>query len=304
MTDSLADLFRLSLITPDGAVHNLNDLATYVAEDSDGFGMPPFHRLRQRSPEQHGETDAGFRLDPRILRFKLNARANTPAVHYARRAELLGLFAPSNDPLTLRVTLPEDGGAGSTVRDIACYFEKGLSFGAPSRRGLVQGAELVLRAPDPTFFDPAEKQASWAIDPEVGFVFPVYFPAIFGLGSIAGLVSLAYAGSWSVQPVIDITGPVTDPKIENLSTGEKIQLEYAVGGGERVTIDTRDGHKTVSNNSGANLMDRLTADSDLATFHIDHEVAGKVNNFLATGTAAVSGETEIKMIWHDRFIGI
>ena len=45
----------------------ITDMDRYVLEDYDGFGMPPSHRLTERGPLQHGETDLGYLLDPRLI---------------------------------------------------------------------------------------------------------------------------------------------------------------------------------------------------------------------------------------------
>ena len=141
----LNTLNRISLITPLGLIYDLNDQGFYLADSSDGLGMSPFHRLAERSSQQHGETDLGFRLDPRTFKFQLTLRAATPTLYYTRRAELLTIFRPSDTPFVLQFTLPD-----GSIRCIDCYLEKGLTFDTAKRKALTQEAELVLRAPDPT----------------------------------------------------------------------------------------------------------------------------------------------------------
>ena len=98
----------------------------------------------------------------------------------------------------------------------------------------------------------------------------------------------------------------TSPQILNNTTDEKIALDYNVSSGETVTIDLDYGKKTVTNNANVNLFGTLTTDSDVATFHIapDPEAPGGVNELQVFGDEAALGETEIRIQWYVRYIGI
>lgn len=282
----LNTLFAVSLITPTSSIIDLNDLAIYVLDSSSGLGMAPFHRLSERSSQQHGETDLGFRLDPRVFKLHLSLRAATPTQYYSYRSALLQLFRPSNTPFTLAFTLP-NGSNPSLVRYITCYLNKGLVFDTAQRKALVQEADIELLAPDPTFFDPTQRTATLTLTPEL----PLQD------------LSISYAGNWSSYPKIEITGPLEDPLITNTSTNEKLSLTYHLAAGEVVTIDTAYGVKTVKNGAGTNLIGKLTSDSDLATFHIDHELVGS-NVLQCSGVVPAGQHAHVTVKYYDRFIGI
>jgi hypothetical protein len=295
----LNTLTRISLITPLGLTYDLNDQGFYLADSSDGLGMAPFHRLAERSAQQHGETDLGFRLDPRIFKFQLTLRAATPTLYYARRAELLTIFRPSTIPFKLQFTLPD-----GSLRCIDCFLEKGLTFDTAKRKALTQEADLVLYAPDPTFYDPALKTVALSWNNAQGLLFPFTFPLIFGVDSATILSLITLTGTWLSYPKIIFTGPLTWPSIINYTTGEVLLLQYAISAGEAVTIDTAFGYKTVKNNSNVNLINYLSTTSDLATFHLDHELTAGDNEISVAGAGIDPLQTQVIFQYYERFIGI
>lgn len=91
-----------------GAVYDLDDGVEFIWSGYDNLGMAPQHRITERSPQQNGVTDLGYRLDPRVLSLSLIARANSLADAAARRRTLLNAFSPAtsgsaNTALTLQI---------------------------------------------------------------------------------------------------------------------------------------------------------------------------------------------------------
>jgi hypothetical protein len=118
--------------------------------------------------------------------------------------------------------------------------------------------------------------------------------------------AIAYLGTWLTYPKIIITGPLNDAVITNQETGEKIELDYNIPAGRIVTIDLAYGVKTITDDLGVNLIGVLSADSDLATFHIapDPEVTNGLNHIAITGTGESIGTTQIEIQFYTRYIGI
>ena len=126
-----------------------------------------------------------------------------------------------------------------------------------------------------------------------------------GTLSIASSVTIVYNGSFLTYPIITMTGPVTDPILTNVSTGEDLDFTgITIAGGDTYTIDCRFGYKTVKNAAGTNKIADLTAASDLATFHLgaDPEVSGGANAFTLTGTST-DANTTVTVTYNERFVG-
>lgn len=118
--------------------------------------------------------------------------------------------------------------------------------------------------------------------------------------------TIAYTGSFSEYPEITIVGPITDPVLTNVSTGEVLDFTgITISAGDSYTIDCRFGYKTVKNAAGTNKIADLTSDSDLATFHLgaDPEVSGGSNAFTLTGTST-DANTQVTVAYYNRYVGI
>ena len=194
----LNTLFQVSVLTPGGVSYNLNDLYLFISQQADGFGMPPLHRIAERGPMQHGETDLGFRLDPRELVIAVQGRALSPTAFYSLRAQLLDIFRPNTSPLALVFTSP----AGTSYY-LDCFLVKGLSFPAPGgsagkkvARSLSQDDKIILRAPDPTFYNPTQQVVNVNLYNFVGFKVPTDVTTPIGTtGFINTVLYLNYLGS-------------------------------------------------------------------------------------------------------------
>lgn len=276
---------------------DISDLINWHVVEFDGFGAPPIRRLTQRGPLQNGDTDVGFRLDARTMRIAVLARASTPAGFHADRETLLGMLRPGNDALKLRWTF-----AGKQ-RQIDCHLADGLSLASGQMIANNFRDVFVLRASDPTWYDPSGGSVQFAqIGGGTPWAVPVVFPTNFGASNLSGsaVISLSDANAWDTFPIIYATGPVTNLVITNTATGDKLDFtNNSIGGNMTYTIDLRYGYKTVIDSSSVNRISQLTSDSNLATFRL---IPG-INTITVTGTS-ISAATNIYIQYNTRYIGV
>ncbi len=128
----------------------------------------------------------------------------------------------------------------------------------------------------------------------------------FGSSLISQTFNVNYPGTWKTFPRIIIVGPLDNFRIDNLTTGEHIELTFNIPPGRTVTIDLRSGRKTVVDDLGTNLIGTVTADSQLGTFHIAAapEAPLGVNQFRITGVSAEEGTSQVTLEWLNRYYGI
>lgn len=69
-----------------------------------------------------------------------------------------------------------------------------------------------------------------------GFTFPLTFPLSFGGGTV-GTQTATNAGTVSTLPVATIYGPVTNPQLENLTTGEILKVNIVLSATDYLVID-------------------------------------------------------------------
>ncbi len=142
----------LSLIR-NGVTYSLDDGTYCYWLGDDGTGMAPMHRLSERGPLQHGDTDRGYRLDPRVLRLILLVAGTSRDNMYAKRQTLEDLFSPD---INISLLWALSGGE----RQIDCYYAGEMDLSSGERDGFSQQAVVTLKANDPTFYSPAPKFAT------------------------------------------------------------------------------------------------------------------------------------------------
>lgn len=291
-------IFGTLEILRSGVALDLTDVENYVVENYEGFGMPPLHRLTERGPLQHGESDRGYRLDPRMIQLVLMLRANDWAEFYSRRQELIEQLNPTLDAaLNLRFTQPD-----GTVRQIDCYCAEGPQFSKRDAfRYAGQRAAVRLVCPDPAWYDPTRQSVRIVGDVGgAGFAFPMAVPWTFGGTVVSSETSINYPGTWIEYPEIVITGPITDARIEHLETGDVLDFDgVTIADGDYYTIDLRFGYKTVVDSAGTNKIADLSSESDLATWHLN---PGE-NNLALSGTGGGTN-TAIVIRYYYRYLGV
>lgn len=280
---------------------NYGDPAKFEGEDD--LGMPDLHRLEERGPMQHGSTDRGYRLDPRYPTYIFGITAMSRAQLWDRRTEMQRIFRPSR-LITMKHVKDND-----EVRYLDCVVSGGLKMPAQDRHaGIFQKIAVVLKADDPTFYDPSGESLSIALGGGGGsWAFPWEIPWTVGASSIDQSVNLQYEGDFGTFPsIIRITGPITDAIITNMSTGEKLDFDgVTIAGGDYYDIDLRYGLKTIVDSAGNDVFSDLSQDSDHATWHIaaDDEVTGGINVIRVQGSA-ITEATKVEINYYKHFIGL
>jgi hypothetical protein len=311
-------------IAPDGQSYQFDNARDDILLAFQGYGMPGINYISQQGPFQHGETLLDYRLAPRVIQLEHRRQGCDRYDYWDNRGGILNILRPNRQlPNSfelgkLRKVLP-----GNVKRDIDVLVQQGPQFAARNDGGdwLDFTDTIQFIAPDPTFYDPDTITVIWAVTDTGGLKFYSAFaldelksPWVFGTDVVTGSVQVHYNGTWLAYPTIYFVGPLNSPMIENQTTGETIQLSYNIPAGETVTVALPFGNKTVKSNTGANLIGYVTTGSDLATFHIAPEPEANwcgtpprpcgLNTFSVSGGAGVIGQTQIRMTYNVRFIGI
>lgn len=295
-----------------------NELSIYGANYADkwivtyegGFGMPPVRHISDKGAFQHGETWKDFRLLPRIIDLNLRYVGSSRSGLYHAQ-ETLSTWLGAFGKFKLQKVRPD-----GAVREIVCNFLDGMSFPKNSKDNeSAQVDTLKLRADDPIWYDPTQKvfyvvgganSGTWLYGVAAGLI----FPATFGSMTLGVTETLQYAGTFRTYPVIYLTGPLEDLIITNLTTDEKISFDgYHIAAGETVEVDCRYGYKTVMKTSvtpNTSLLDKLTTDSDLGTFHLAAREAGEMThtNEIKLEGGGATGASKIIMRYYERFLTV
>lgn len=273
-----------------------------------GIGTPPIRRLTARGPFQDGDSDLGFRLDARTFNLVLFFNAADRATADTYRAQLYDYIKPMGGALQLRCTR-DDG----EIRQMDCYPVGVIDMPVSDtdRMFASQKIAVQLRAADPVWYDPQLKYwgaVGGGATGASGFAVPVTVPWVQANNTfISTQLPITYSGSWASYPIVEITGPGTGITLENTTTGHVLDFPLlALAGGETVTIDLRYGYKTVTDGTGANVIDELSDDSDLAEWHLAAapEASGGTNLLQFTVDASATSATSVRLSYYHRYIGL
>ena len=282
-----------------GTTFNLNGYdavsgITYNYQGDQGFGLAPMHRITQRGPMQHGDSDVDFRLDPRIMQLPIVAITTSIDDYYTARGRLLSVFSPSNVVGTLTVT------TSTWSRSIDVKVLGGMAFDTDPQVGYTLRAVIQLRADDPTWYDanPLTINGSSGIA-GTPTAYPVIYPRTYGTANINATTTYSYDGTWLSYPVITATGPITGLVITNNTTGQVITTTGSIAAGRTYTYDLRYGRKTVYDDLGNNQIATVASSSNLATWAI---VTG--TNSISITASSSSSPAAVIITYYTRFVGI
>jgi hypothetical protein len=286
-------LKSLQVVAEDGNTYSLysgQNPADLLALD--GAGMATVRRITQRTPLQNGVTDRGFRLEPRKMTLALYIyQGSDEQIADTMRDKLAYIFGPTITSLQLRATRLD-----STVRQIDCFVDGTLDFPQSERMGASQKLIVPLMAPDPTWYDPTQVSATTSL---------ASLPVTTSVYSAAGVT----ADDW---PVIEITGPITNPVVNHFPVGDSIDFTgTTIPSGETWVIDLRPGYKKVYRKSdNANRMYALTTSSIryFGTLRmLNQKLAASYsqtgNSFQVTGSAS-TGASSFKLLYYKRYLSL
>lgn len=294
---------------PDGTEYNLDNWGNTFLLSKSGEGMPPIEYRTTRGPFQHGETVQDYVLRPRTLQYIVRISQKSRQSYWDERERILNIFRPNRqfagqlNPGKLKKYL-KDG----TQRALDVFIDQGLDFAESGDNWDAWGATEAIRfvAHNPIYYDPTLKSLQFSLGSLSNLVFPITFPIQFGSNVIDDNAVITYLGTWAEYPVIIITGSMSAPTIENVTTGETLALNYNIPAGRVVTIDLRYGKKTITDDLGTNLVGALAPSSDLSIWHLapDPEAAGGVNAIHVSGGGALPNATKLELQYYDRYAGI
>ena len=289
-------------------VYSFHNNADRALMSFTGWGYPPVEFVTQRGPYQHGVTLLDYRLHPRVVQYTYRQTGGCRDTYWDNRSGLLNALRINRGATgcTERGRLRKIISDG-TVRDLYVVVEKGPVFNGRGSDWDEWSINETIRfiAHDPVVFNPAQQTGTWTLTESSELVFPITFPIFFGTSIINNTLNVTYAGTWLTYPIITIVGPLNGARIRNNSTDEVIELGYDIPAGQILTINLNYGVKTVVDQAGTSYIGIISADSDLATFHIapDPEVAGGINELVAEGSNA-DANTAVVITWFDKYIGI
>lgn len=266
----------------------IHDTATLALTEFE-VGSPSPRVASTARALSHGALDRTRYYDGRVISLRGEVWAGDAVTFWGAVDALKGAFAlsPGLKVLTWR-------------REGLAYDERALVRAAgqltlPLKAGTWWaefGAELF--APDPRVYSATLSTASY--DPTLagsgsGVAFPLAFPLTFGSASSSQLV-VDNAGNISTPPVLTVTGPVTNPIVDNDTTGESVYTEgLSLSASDSLVIDTATRSATINGTAVPQYID-----AELTRWF---ELAPGQNLLRLRGTGMTTGQTLLTCTYRD-----
>lgn len=115
-------------------------------------------------------------------------------------------------------------------------------------------SQYVFFCPDPRYYSDTETTAAMVPAQALGRTYDRVYNLLYGGGSASNSTAITNIGNWTTYPVITITGPVTNPTIGNVTTGQYMTVNYNVTNTDTLVIDLDNKLITLNGNSARNLV--------------------------------------------------
>lgn len=224
-----------------------------------GRFMPPIRFVSDGVPGQPGEFFREASHGARDFLMSVDLSAASDVALRALLRSFVGSMDPTRGSGKIRVTAP-----GGDQREITCWYSAGLeldeSLGETS--GLSwQQVPLKMRALDPYWYDVSPTSQTFPVTTLVPSFFPI-FPLKLTASELAVDSNVNNTGDVNAWPVWTVTGPGSQVKLSNLTTGKNIYFgSLSLDAGQKLVIDTRPGVKTSVIDATSNAYDQLSTTS-------------------------------------------
>lgn len=256
----------ISWVEPDGT-----EVVLGVSWGVEGRFMPPVKIEEDEVPGWHGAVARQVKAGVREFTLPLWIGSHPlTGVHFADESalregmrDIVSRMNPMRGAGRVRVQSP----VGDS-REIVCRYVGGLEMSESlgDNTGLTaQKAAVTFRAHEPFWTTVSDVVHEFDVGVIPSF-FPI-FPIRLTSSEVFADTTIDNAGDVETWPVWELTGPGELIVLRNLTTGKKIDLSndggFELGIGESLTIDTRQGKKTLTSGDGESQFSKMSNDSSL-----------------------------------------
>ena len=220
--------------------------------------LPSFRTSDTDRPQDHGMYAGKDYLSGRVVELDLRITAASDA---AFRSTIQAL----NDATVIAAA------EGILTFQLPGMASNRILFVRPRKRSLPQdwdyaaarkgNGALQFFATDPRIYDATQSSSSTAAATSGGGrTYNRTYNLTYAAGGAGGTINATNAGNFPTRPTVRIDGPVTDPRIENVTAGKYLQFSgLTLASGEWLDIDFQ--NRTVLLNGTASRYNYLTSTS-------------------------------------------
>lgn len=282
---------KVTFINARGQSIDLSNRRPFLLQSVDGKGNITATVQTQKAPYQDGATYVDSELEMRPMALNINVHSSTAAELESLKQLLTTIFNPKLGPGKLIYS------KGSTTREIKATVENVVQPVGKENNGMrYQRAVVNLLCPS-VFFEDINSENYKLEDFVSNFRFSFHFPVRFATrGDSRTLVN---KGDVPTPIKVEFRGPVVNPKITNLNTGEFIKVNRDIPAGYKLILDTSFGNKRVEIVGPDGVVQNAFHYIDLASTFFSLDVG---NNQIAFITD--SGNPEVYVEYKHRYLSV
>lgn len=269
----------------------LTNRSPFLLESVEGRGGVDANVQMQTAPYQDGATFIDTTLATRTLVLNINLLAKSRDELNNLRNQISSVFNPKLGLGKLTYL------NGNVEREIEVVVDGSPAFPVGDAKGKwFQRTAINLIAPDP-YWQGTETE-NYKLEDFVGnFRFSFHFPVRFATrGDSRTLVN---KGDVPTPIRVEFRGPVTNPKITNLTTGEFIKVNATIPSGYKLILDTSFGNKRVEIVAPDNIVTNAFHYIDLESTFFNLQVGENKIGFISD-----SGNPEVYVEYKHRYLSV
>jgi len=265
----------ISFINSEGDILSLPETNKFILNEWSGFANTAHSLKETKAPNQIGTTVINRIFQSRVidLQFRITDR-DVQSLFNLRREVISKL-----NPVLKQGKLIWQQNEGTTFQ-INVELENVQMPGGDARGRNFQAVQVSFLASDPRWFDIEATEINLPIDSNY---------------------SVVNSGDTKTFCEIEILGPIVNPRIMNMTSGNEIKINKELLAGEKVKISTEFGNKNISfiNELGQNRRAMNILDLDSNLFYLE-----RGDNSLRCEGANTTAETDFKIKFYNRYLGV
>lgn len=202
------------------------------------LGSPEIRTADRSLVGRNGMVAGSDRYSGRSVTMSVNITAHDITVFSTAVSAFAAAFAaPQDADIPLTFTIPGVA-SGLAARLNVRPRKLALPIQTAYHQG-VGSAAVELFAADPLIYSDTTGTISLLSDWDLGgLAFDLTFDAVFGGGGSFGVATATNLGSALAPVVVTINGPVTNPVVRNVTTGQSLGLTVTLAAGELIELDS------------------------------------------------------------------
>lgn len=208
----------------------------------EGLLSSPSVRTADRAVlNRHGEVSGRDFVASRAVTLTIEINGRDAAEFFAAMNAVSIAFTPTRDLSPFVFRFPGIAG-GTGTRFIAAKVRRRSAPVDIAFSKYLATVTVELYAPSPLILDVTKLSGTAGLPnpnaPSGGISFPLTFPIRFGSPPDPGVIRVENKGSFDAFPRFRVSGPVADPQVVNLGTGERLTFRCVLAAGEWLDVDT------------------------------------------------------------------